>query len=162
MLPESSPARTASSSTTSAAREVEQHDPPPEPTEPLGAHEVARRVDEGHVQTHRVGPAEQLLERPGRPYLRRELPGPVEGELGVVADDLHAEGPRGVRDPDPDRPEADHAEHPPRQLEAVELPLPLLHGPFEGLPVHVEPVHETKRRQHIAGRHEQPPREPAP
>ena len=136
-------------------REVEEDDPPPESAEPLGAHEVAGRVDEGHVQAHRVGPTEQLLERPGRPHLRRELPGPGEGELGVVADDLHAERPGGIRDPDPNRPEADDPEHPSRQLEAVELPLPLLHGPFEGLPLHVEPVHEAKRRQHVARRHEQ-------
>ena len=108
------------------------------------------------MQAHRVRAAEELFQRPGRPHLRRELPGPGEGEPGVVPDHLHSERPRRVRDPDPDRAEPDDPEHPPRQLEPVEAPLPLLHRPLQRFALHVEGVHETERRQHVARGHEQP------
>ena len=137
-------------------REVEEDDRPPAPAEAFGAHEVAGRIDKRHVQAHRVGPAEKIFQGGGRADLRGELPGPDEGELGVVADDLHAKGPGGVRDPDPDRPETDDPEHPARQLEAVEPSLPFLDGPLQGFALHREPVHEAKGRQHVARRHEEP------
>ena len=80
--------------------------------------------------TKSAGP-QDLLDRMRLAHLRGQPPRGVDGDLRVVADDLHAELDRRVGDQAADRAEADDAERALRQLDAGELLLPLLDARFE-------------------------------
>ncbi len=81
-----------------------------------------------HVRAH-----EQVVERQRLLHARRELPGALHGDLRVVAEHLHAEAQRRIRDFDADRAETDDAERAAGQFEADEVLLALLDRDVDGV-----------------------------
>ena len=85
-----------------------------------GVDQVPRRVDQRHVQRDEVRVLQHLATLPALLHLRRQAPGGVDGDLGVVAEHVHAELDRRVGDQAADLAEADDAQRVPGQLEAGE------------------------------------------
>ena len=91
------------------------------------AHELeARLVDQAarlgrqrHVHGDDVRAHEQVVQRQRLLHVGRQLPGALHGDLRIVAEHLHAEAQRRVRDFDADGAEADDAE---RAARAVRSP----------------------------------------
>ena len=92
------------------AREVQQHGAAAHRLDARGVDELVRVLRERHVHRDDVGAREQVVEVHGLLHAREQLPCVLHGDRGVVAEHLHAELERGVRDLDADRAETEHAE----------------------------------------------------
>ena len=88
--------------------------------------QVARRIQQWHVQCYKFAVAQQIVQAFGPFYFRRQVPGCVHGYVRVVTHDLHAEPDCRIGDQPPYRTQADDAQRAPGQFDPRKLLLAVL------------------------------------
>ena len=114
------------------AGEVEQHPALAHVAQALGADHAAGLVRQRDVEADEVRPGDQVVHAQGLLDVGGQLPGALDGDGRVIADDLHPQGAGDVGHLDADRPQAHHAQGAARQLEANKLLLARLHRLADG------------------------------
>ena len=132
------------------AREVEEHRAGTREGEAPRVGEVARRLEQGHVQRDEVRGGEALVGRCHDPHRRRQARDRRGRGLGVVAHHAQAQLQRGVRDQPADGPQPHHAERLAAHLHAGEGFLALLHALLEVRPRR-EGAHRVDGGHEVAG-----------
>ena len=117
-LPESSASRSASSSTSFAARDVHDADPVLRRRKLLAPEEAARLLGQRQVEREEVRGGEHLLER-ARPVDAERTEG-IRRDIRVVGEHAHLEAERPARDLLADPAEADETERLAGELEPAE------------------------------------------
>ncbi len=138
------------------AGQVEHHGPGVHAGQRLRIDQVGGVLGQRHVYGDGVGPFHGRLYRARPLDAGIQAPGVFHRDLGVEADDFHAQRTGGIGDADPDCPQAQDGQTPARQFEAGELLLALLHRGHEVFLRGVQFLHVAGRRQQVAGTQQQP------
>ena len=142
------------------AGEVEQHPALAHVAQALGADHAAGLVGQGDMEADEVGPGDQVVHAQGLLDVGGQLPGALDGDGRVIADDLHPQGASDIGHLDANRPQAHHAQGATRQFKADELLLARLHRLADGAVVALQAPGEgpalgdVARRQQHAGHHQ--------
>ena len=136
------------------AAEVEQHRARLHEADVGVVDQVARGIQQRHVQAHELRTAQHLVDAGGAPHLRRQAPGGVDRDLGVEAQHVHAQRNGGFGHQAADLAQAHDAQRLAGQLVAGKLLLALFHGPVEVGRCDVQIRHEAQRRCNLARRHQ--------
>ena len=108
------------------AREVEQHGAMLGVSQHIGVDHLARGIDQRHMHRNEVGVLQHFTHAVGLLHLRRQAPGCINGDLGIVAKYVHSQLDRHVSDQAADLAEADHAQRMAGQFEARKVFLAVL------------------------------------
>ena len=108
------------------------------------------------MQANEVAGLDHLFHALRLLHLRRQAPGAFNGDLGIVADDLHAKPDRRFGNHRTDRAQTDYAQRVVRQFAAGEEFLLVLHQCMKGFVVTLGHVaNEIQRRHQITARQQQ-------
>ena len=132
------------------AREVEQHTALAHDPDALGVDQILGRRHQWRMQADEIAVLDQILHRSRFLHLRRQAPGRIDGDFRVVADDVHAEANRGIRDQGADCAQADHAQGAAGQFMPDEGLLAGLDLFMQRLVVALQAGDEVDRRRQIA------------
>ena len=121
----------------------------------VGIDQVARGIDQRHMQRDEIAAAQHLVDAVRLLHLRRQAPGRIDGDLRVVAEHVHAQLDRGVGHQAADLAQADDAQRVAGQLEAGEVLLAVLHRLVHvGHRRHRAPATKRSAGTQVARRHQ--------